>query len=112
MFRVGMKVVCVDDGRYPGQWHDPNLDGLTKGRVYTIRQVGLVCWLDGSEGVRLQEIFRDPVDEDMPYFARRFRPVTSPKQEVSFTTGAPVDSERWDNRVQGSPQKAVTALQS
>lgn len=99
MFRVGMKVVCVDDGKM-GMMGNPY---ISKGAIYTVSSVrtdsvGILClWLDGIP---------------FGWCAIRFRPVTSPKQEVSFTTGAPVDSERWDNRVKRKPQKAVTALQS
>ena len=114
MFRVGMKVVCVDDGfsgKYTPWRHYHDLHGLTKGAVYTIRAIGEFRGL--RDNVWLDEIHRPPCfGEEFPYAAARFRPVTSPKQEVSFTTGAPEDSERWDNRVKRKPQKAITALQS
>ena len=95
MFRVGQHVVCVDD---------KNTTLVTVGAIYVIRAVdGRFVDLVGVHGL---------TGRHDGMYARRFRPVTSPKQEVSFTTGAPVDSERWDNRVKRKPQKAITALHS
>lgn len=88
MFYVGQKVVFVDDR--------PDLFRrdlqLTKGEIYTVASIhhrfggfGItVCEVDciGAPGWR----------------ASRFRPLTDQKKSVSFTQGAPRDSERWDNR--------------
>src|SRR5690348_6733715 len=101
-FHVGQKVVCVDADPLPGRRCQPGHE-LTRGAVYTIRETGLTAYT-GAPAVRLQEIFRDhtiPIN-DMPYLARRFRPLTETKSKISFTEGAPKDSEKWDNRV---PQK-------
>jgi hypothetical protein len=74
------------------------------GEVYTIAHIHRD---DDGEFLSL-----DGFDFFATWYSGHFRPVTSPKQEVSFTTGAPVDSERWDNRVKRKPQKVITALQS
>lgn len=104
-FTIGMKVVCVDDGI-------TNVIGgkeLTLNAIYTIRWIGEpdhpdTLFLFGNYlGLRLVEIDRGP-DEcnpsivDMPFDARRFRPLISCKTDMSFTTGADPDSEKWDNR--------------
>lgn len=83
-FHVGQLVVCVDDSPLTApppprpwiQW-DRDMDGLLRGRVYTIRDSGIrsVCDVDG---VRLNEIVRRPcpvTGTDPAYSARRFRPV-------------------------------------
>lgn len=84
MFRVGQKVVCID-----AKGHRL----IKTGQVYTIRQVGLVAWTDGSAAVRLEEICRGPRDrcdgsrgDDTPYYARRFRPVIERKTDISIFT--------------------------
>lgn len=99
-FKIGMKVVCVDavqHGRYTPWPHGKGMHGLTEGVVYTIRALGD---FEGTPGcVWLHEIHRPLVGcVEFPYALERFRPAVSPKQEVSFTTGAPLDSEQWDNR--------------
>lgn len=99
-FKIGMKVVCVDD-----VWHPQHLRSLrrpVKGRVYTIREID-PCFGAGI-AFRLVEIVNpemtwdDDSRREVAFYASRFRPAVSPKQEVSFTTGAPLDSEQWDNR--------------
>lgn len=80
-----MKVVCVDAS---------GNQFLSVGGVYTIR--GLRTMRLGDAGLYLEEVSHP--HSDAPFFARRFRPAVSPKAEISFTTGAPKDSERWDNR--------------
>ena len=79
MFYVGQKVVCVDaDGTY-----------LTLNRIYTV-----IYLRNGFIGV-------DDVKDRFgncgwsPY---RFRPVVDDKKEVSFTTVADPESDKWDNR--------------
>jgi hypothetical protein len=109
-FTVNQKVVCIDDSP------TDILGGkkLRLGEIYTIRWSGL--WGFSHPGanrqfeehpcVRLNEIFRGPepaaphVKElnDMPFNADRFRPLTDTKASVSFTQGAPKDSDVWDNR--------------
>lgn len=79
-FRVGMKVVCVDDethDRYqtPGYYSVGELDGLLKGEVYTVADV---CPEHGVPNIKLQEIVRRKI-EGARYFSgfapERFRPL-------------------------------------
>ena len=86
MFRVGMKVVCVDGTPKPG-WRRP---WLVEGAVYTIRA------FDDNGELKLCEVIRS--NDSIGFYRWRFRPAVSPKQQVSFTTGAPRDSDQWDNR--------------
>jgi len=103
MFHVGQKVVCVDASLWMNY---PWCKGteVVQGTVYTVREVGVTT--DGLAGVRLYEVvlsgqicaitykpFRDRF-----YRASRFRPLTDTSQSTSFTTGAPRDSRKWDNR--------------
>lgn len=101
-FRVGQKVVCVNDQNFKA---DRRLDGKrilpnrpVRGSVYTIRgfyeddSVYLeeihnpknVVWLDGRG--------------EAAFSLLRFRPLVEDKSKTSFTEGAPKDSERFDNR--------------
>ncbi len=113
--RVGMNVVQFkpwpsNDTAYA------DVSFTRMGVAYTIREILTVRAITALRFVELRNPehryagFANPVEQPFP--AAFFRPVTSSKQEVSFTTGAPVDSERWDNRVKRKPQKAITALQS
>lgn len=93
MFRVGQKVVCVDDSgdRY-GRFEDLPV----KDEVYTIRK-------SFGRAVLLEEIVNPPhhyaeAYDELRFKAWRFRPLTDTKSEVSFTIGADPESERWDNR--------------
>lgn len=91
--RVGQKVVCVDavaDGRYMPAGFGPsrtnNLDGLTRGAIYTIRSLNVVF---GTPVCRLQEITRgwEPIFGGESYFAQaRFRPVVERKTDISIFT--------------------------
>ena len=84
MFRVGQKVVCVDDAK---DRSDVNYDPWgCKGRVYVISKVGmfsspayeptLCVWVDG--------IYRpDWRGIDVPFRASRFRPVVTRKTDIS-----------------------------
>ena len=93
-FRVGMKVVCVDDSP---SWKGAETN-LREGKIYTITGFGCVD-VDGELGIEVAEVALHRDEHHYPHFrASRFRPAVEPKQEVSFTTGAPMDSERWDNR--------------
>ena len=97
-FYVGQKVVCIDDGsdekyNIPREdmeyWGD--LDGLTRGHVYTVRALG--AWGEYATGnVWLVEIVR-PLDCDYslqfgeaPFAAARFRPVVERKTDISIFT--------------------------
>lgn len=80
-FRIGQKVVCVDDtadGRYsPFHPSGANLEGLKKGSVYTIRYVGVSL---GVSVVRINEITRrynSIIDGENVYASARFRPIVS-----------------------------------
>lgn len=91
-WKVGDRVVCVDDephDRYsPWAATGNNLDGLKKGRVYTIRKIGLyshyntlLVWLD--EIVRPK---RGPIARqygEVGFDPRRFRPVQPRKTDIS-----------------------------
>ena len=84
MFEIGQHVVCVDDRKDayipPGFNGIGNLDGLTKGIVYTVRSfvdspVGDLC-------LRLEEIVRPILTTggwwnggEPGFDARRFRPL-------------------------------------
>jgi hypothetical protein len=100
-FRVGQKVVCVDANFYGfegfGRHKYP-----TRGTVYHIREIVDAC---GEANVRLAEIKNgigvciSSGKEAEPFFrASRFRPIVERKDEISFTEGAPKDSEQFDNR--------------
>lgn len=91
-FRVGMKVVCVDAS-------SAGIEGaglgapehLRVGAVYTIRWVG-ECpyepWRYLGPTVRLGEVYRvnefNPEWNDMPFLARRFRPLIERKTDISI----------------------------
>ena len=82
MFHVGQLVVCVDDedGKYCGQFgldvpKTGTLCGLTRWRVYTIRDV--VVTPSGHDAVRLCEITRAVSRGwESAYSAQRFRPLS------------------------------------
>lgn len=78
-FHVGQKVVCVDDKPFNG-----GLDGLIAGNIYTIRGFG-EC-MSGPLGIRLVELLRPKPANDMPYLARRFRPIIERKTDISIFT--------------------------
>jgi len=98
MSHVGQLVVCVDDGTVPSEWHrkdiqyDGVLDGLTKGVVYTIRDV-YIDDIHNKEVVRLREIIRPmhwSMDVEPPYAGYRFRPVVETRLDVFREMLAPV----------------------
>lgn len=79
-FYVGQWVVCVDAQFAPVQ-RTTIASELTKGAVYKIRWLGMFThYLDGEYlGIKVEGIERGEDPEfgyhDMPYYARRFRPV-------------------------------------
>ncbi len=85
-FRVGMKVVCVDDSSWEG------FGCIRKGEVY---EVADVFTRHGSLRLSLLEL---PTILNAGYYASRFRPAVSPG--ISFDTSIPADpdSEQHDNR--------------
>lgn len=94
-FRVGQKVVCVDVSSFLTGKPDKEID-LVKGRVYTVREIGLTSWMDGSsECIRVEEIkVRRKDGSDTPFFARRFRPVVERKTDISIFTAMLNTSKR------------------
>lgn len=89
MFRVGQKVVCVEDKPmlvdiFP--YRAAVGVNLIKGNVYTIR--GVVFDLKGTLCVYLVEA-RSPLPPlsngmERPYFATRFRPLVERKTDISI----------------------------
>lgn len=83
-FHPGQFVECVDDALSANlnlETTAPELDGLTRGRIYTVGWAGRFTRNDGDTiyGVRLVEITRG---QDVPYFASRFRPVDESRLDV------------------------------
>ena len=101
MFRVGQKVVCVDDSEpssthvvgYDGHhWqYFGGLDGLTKGAIYTVRAF-VQNHINGGVSLCLAEIFREHTIRsgidigECGYRASRFRPVVERKTDISIFT--------------------------
>lgn len=91
-FRVGMKVVCVDDVTHtkyiPAGFgcSDLSLHGLTCGRVYTVRSLGV---FHGVPTCRVEEITR-PIEslfgEEAWFASARFRPTVERKTDISCFT--------------------------
>lgn len=69
-FRVGQKVVCVNDAARPG--YSKRGPYPVKGRVYTIRD--FVINRNGENAVRLIEVNRGELD-GFGFWTWRFRPV-------------------------------------
>ena len=97
-FHVGQKVVCIDASQSDGrEWM---ADVPKEGAVYTVR--GIIAIYDpvldeAVTALQLEEIANFPAWEGS-YAAHRFRPIVEKKTDISFTAGAPKDSEKWDNR--------------
>jgi len=79
-FRVGQKVVCVDDGIRP-RGYCPAYGYPTIGVVYTISEVGVTY--HGAPGVNLVE---HPHERSSGWRASRFRPVVERKTDISILT--------------------------
>lgn len=85
MFKVNQKVVCVDA---------TNCNLLKQDAIYTVT------------ALKSRLGFTDMIEIDCQpsaggccgYLKTRFRPLVSRKTDVSFTTGADPESEKWDNR--------------
>lgn len=96
MFHVDQKVVCI------GGWKRV-LEGcvLPKiGTIYTVRWIGQRA-TDDAPCLMLVEHFggAQPVTGiEYSFNVTHFRPLIESKSSVSFTEGAPPDSERFDNR--------------
>lgn len=83
-FRPGQLVECIDDALPSSidlESTIPDLDGLTRGRIYTVSWAGRFTRNTGDTiyGVRIAEIVRG---QDVPYFASRFRPVDDSRLDV------------------------------
>lgn len=82
-FKVGMKVVCVDDMPPPKYWDGTvHAVPLRKGETYTLRWVGAHDFhSDGLQpAVKVVGVYRpDPEGnpDDRPFAADRFRPLVS-----------------------------------
>ena len=93
-FRVGQKVVCVND-----RFKNVSIDqGIRKGQIYTVRWVGSYRhYIDGDfYGIKLMELHRGNDDGpegygavDMPFRASRFRPLVSDRFRALLGLKAP-----------------------
>ena len=85
-FRVGQKVVCVDDCK--DLFGQPS--GLRVGTVYTVRGIDRdekSISFNGAPGVYLIGIFRERMSgRERSYRAIRFRPVVEKKTDISIFT--------------------------
>jgi hypothetical protein len=96
-FRVGQKVVCIDASGIKKSFEMcPNRP--VKGCVYTVRSIF-------DDGLLLEEVVNPPnmtwksgETGEAGWCFHRFRPIVERKDEISFTEGAPKDSEQFDNR--------------
>lgn len=84
-FHPGQLVECIDDALPTNidlGTTIPDLHGIKKGRIYTVRWAGRFTRNDGDTlfGVRLSEIVRP--EGDVPYLADRFRPVDDSRLDV------------------------------
>lgn len=98
-FRIGQKVVCVRAADIDDfdKWGP-----LERGAIYQVRGIvdGYCAHLGRAPGIVLEEI-RNPISPngvEYNYGFARFRPLVETKSDISFTVGAPKDSEYWDNR--------------
>lgn len=91
IFRVGQKVVCVDDTPSRISTGGFTKTNLIKNNIYTVQWVGDFSY--GSWGVKpallLEEISRDGICcgqmyENYPYGAHRFRPAAEKKTDISI----------------------------
>jgi len=85
MFRIGQKVVCIDDKpRNPSQVR-PGITTPKKGIVYTIRDIYESVTKSGKVGLILEEI-KNPTNEkfgkELGFNADRFKPLISPESEA------------------------------
>ncbi|BEV47313.1 hypothetical protein CRBSH125_34960 [Afipia carboxidovorans] len=83
MFRIGQKVVCVNDSNIHPCWSDWHSDLIVKGRVYTIASI------ERSRdrfGFTLTEINSKPWPTGgyAAWRAERFRPVVERKTDISI----------------------------
>ena len=92
MFRVGQKVVCIDDSPVRPDCITSMPLKLTYGKLYTVRSIQTEPELPGY-GVRLEEllnpsmIWSDGTEKEWSYNYTRFQPAQEAKAE-NFTTNA------------------------
>ena len=96
-FRIGQKVVCVDDAiPHGGTVYSKrlrctfrllgDLDGLKRGAIYTVRGID-VDWADELPVLFLEEIVRPPFhseQQETGFDQRRFRPLDECKTPTSI----------------------------
>lgn len=92
-FYVGQKVVCVDASEC--DWIKGRL-GYVDGAIYTVTKVWVYAPTD-EPALYLAELPNEGPEWD-GHHGPRFRPLVEDRKTVSFTAGAPKDSEKWDNR--------------
>ena len=94
MFRVGQKVVCVNDASIGhGSFFvnaygklmrsDGNMGGLTRGNIYTVRRITATEY---QTLLALEEIDRPCAGPDPGFRADRFRPLIERKTDISIFT--------------------------
>lgn len=89
-FRVGQKVVCVDDAEptFHGVWAHYQV----KGQIYTVTAVGLVNNLDRKKlpCILVAELNRNELS---PLWEHRFRPIVERKTDISIFTKMLTDTK-------------------
>lgn len=85
-FRVGQKVVCVDDAPPSYFWSDGDMGGLKKGAIYEVRWVGMFDhpMLGSHLCIHVAGISRLAKGRDWPFNVNRFRPVVERKTDTGF----------------------------
>ena len=100
-FRVGQKVVCVDDS-VSGRTGLPT--GLVKGAIYTVRGFSWHPTVSPPYGVLIEEIsfpdHRTSVGDEAGFHHARFRPVQERKTETGMAILREIlDRESYQDRV-------------
>jgi hypothetical protein len=100
-FRVGQKVVCVEDHDVVGTgvWYDD--DRIARGEIYTIKRL----WVDilGNPVCDLVERSRDTASNywgfRLGYCRTRFRPIVEKKTDISIFTALldPANHKKLEN---------------
>ena len=93
-FRVGMKVVCIECRR-------GTCCGRMEPDIGDIATISGIYWhsRDNCLVLELQEFPAPNCTHAGPgWCSESFRPLIERKSEISFTEGAPLESERFDNR--------------
>lgn len=79
MFKVGQKVVCIDDAPMRNDCGDVMPLRLVRGKVYTVRSIHTEPHIEGY-GVRLEELLNPSIvwadgEREWSYQSERFRPI-------------------------------------